>query len=136
MTTRFTFERDKPINEGLLSEETCVALNRRLGCLYITETHVNFDVEESVAGDKAVVTAVLDAHDADGESQAEIDAQYQERSKMEVNAADLDALQKMAIAAKDLAALIAVVNDVILIVGRLAEAVGMTPVTPAAEVEP
>lgn len=56
--------------------------------------------------------------------------------KTEVNAADFDAMQKAAQTAKDLAALKAVVSNLILAVARLSESEGMTPVTPAAEVGP
>lgn len=62
--------------------------------------------------------------------------QKQEDAIIEVNSADFDALQKAAETAKDMAALQTVVSDLILIVGRLAEADGLTPVTPAAEVGP
>ncbi len=51
-------------------------------------------------------------------------------STTEVNAADFDVMQKAAKTAQDLAAIKAVVSDLILAVARLSEAMGLTPVTP------
>lgn len=78
----------------------------------------------------------LEGGERQGVSQPREIDERRERGQNDVNAADFDALQKTAKAAKDLDALIAVMSDLILLVARLAEADGLTPVTPAAEVGP
>ena len=68
---RISLPKTKDINAGLLREEAQAAIGGRLGCVYLTEDWVHFDVEDEVAGDEQALVAVLEAHDAAGESQAQ-----------------------------------------------------------------
>ena len=82
---------------------------------------------------EAMRLAELEDDDGDIGDAAVIEKKRQ-KGKTEVDAADLDALQKAARAAKDVTTLTVVVGDLILVVARLAEAEGRTPVTPVAAI--
>ena len=98
--------------------------------------------EVSVAGTvtkgkilEAMRLAGLESDDGDISEAAAVEEKRQ-KGKDEVDAADLDTLQKAAKAAKDVAALATVVSDLTLVVARLAESEGRTPVPPIVEVGP